>query len=98
MPHGQTESGGRVLAVNAGTRAPRGGVTRQGVVRTDLHSPRDVNKTSRYLFVSLYWLLPRVIKSASPLPSPPLFSPLKNYIQDTSRSGAAGAERVIGGL
>ena len=25
-PHGQTESGGRVLAVNAGARAPRGGV------------------------------------------------------------------------
>jgi hypothetical protein len=33
-PHGQTESGGRVLAVNTGARAPRGGVTRQGVVLT----------------------------------------------------------------
>jgi hypothetical protein len=35
-PHGQTESWGRVLAVNAGARAPRGGVTLQGVVLTDL--------------------------------------------------------------
>jgi hypothetical protein len=35
-PHGQTESGGRVLAVNAGALVPRGGVTRQGVVLTDL--------------------------------------------------------------
>jgi hypothetical protein len=35
-PHGQTESGGRVLAVNTGARAPRGGVTRQGVVLIDL--------------------------------------------------------------
>ena len=40
-PHGQTESGGRVLAVNAGARAPRGGVTRQGVVLTDLQSLCD---------------------------------------------------------
>jgi hypothetical protein len=41
-PHGQTESGGRVLAVvNAGARAPRGGVTRQDVVLTDLQSLRD---------------------------------------------------------
>ncbi len=37
-PHGQTESGGRVLAVNTGARAPRGGVNRQGVVLTDLQS------------------------------------------------------------
>jgi len=40
-PHGQTESGGKVLAVNAGARAPRGGVTRQGVQLTDLQSLRD---------------------------------------------------------
>ena len=40
-PHGQTESGGRVLAVNAGAREPRGGVTRQGIVLTDLQSLRD---------------------------------------------------------
>ena len=40
-PHGQTESGGRVLAVKAEARAPRGGVTRQGVVLTDLQSLRD---------------------------------------------------------
>jgi len=40
-PHGLTESGGRVLAVNAGNRAPRGGVTRQGVVLTDLQSLLD---------------------------------------------------------
>jgi hypothetical protein len=41
-PHGQTESGGRVLAVNAGARAPRGGVTRRPyLVLTDLQSPRD---------------------------------------------------------
>jgi hypothetical protein len=40
-PNGQTESGGRVLAVNAEARAPRGGVTRQGVVLTDLQSLRD---------------------------------------------------------
>ena len=40
-PHGQTESGGRVLAVNAGARAPRGGVTRQDVVLTDLQSLCD---------------------------------------------------------
>jgi hypothetical protein len=40
-PHGQMESGGRVLAVNAGARAPRGGVTRHGVVRTDLQSLCD---------------------------------------------------------
>jgi hypothetical protein len=40
-PHGQTESGGRAIAVNAGARAPRGGVTRQGVVLTDLKSLRD---------------------------------------------------------
>jgi hypothetical protein len=39
--HGQTESGGRVLAVNAGARAPRGGVTRQGAVLTDLQSLCD---------------------------------------------------------
>ena len=39
--HGQTESGGRVLAVNAGARARRGGVTRQGVVLTDLPSLGD---------------------------------------------------------
>ena len=31
----------RVLAVNAGARAPRGGVTRQGVVLTDLPSLCD---------------------------------------------------------
>jgi hypothetical protein len=31
----------RVLAVNAGNRAPRGGVTRQGVVLTDLQSLLD---------------------------------------------------------
>jgi hypothetical protein len=36
-PRGQTKSGSRVLAVNAGARAPRGGVTRQGVVLIDLH-------------------------------------------------------------
>ena len=30
-----------ILAVNAGARAPRGGVTRQGVVLTDLQSLRD---------------------------------------------------------
>ena len=45
-PHGQTESGGRVLAVNAGARAPRGGVTRQGVVRTDLQSLLDFQLNS----------------------------------------------------
>jgi hypothetical protein len=39
--HGQTESGGRVLAVNAGACAPRGGVTRQGVVLTDVKSFLD---------------------------------------------------------
>jgi hypothetical protein len=33
--------GGRVLAVNAGARAPGGGVTRQGVVLSDLQSFRD---------------------------------------------------------
>ena len=31
----------RVLTVNAGARAPRGGVTRQGVVLTDLQSLLD---------------------------------------------------------
>jgi hypothetical protein len=41
VPHGQTESGGRVLAINAGAHAPRGGVTRQGVVLTDLPSLPD---------------------------------------------------------
>ena len=42
-PHGRTKSGGRVLAVNTntGARAPRGGVTRQGVVLTDLQSLLD---------------------------------------------------------
>ena len=40
-PHGQTESGGRVLAVKAGARAPRGGVTWQGVVIPDLQSLLD---------------------------------------------------------
>ena len=40
-PHGQTESGCRALAVNAGARAPRGGVPRQGVVLTDLQSLSD---------------------------------------------------------
>ena len=35
------ESGGIILAVNAGARAPRGGVTRQGVVLTDLPSHLD---------------------------------------------------------
>ena len=40
-PNGQTESGGRVLAVNAGARAPSGGVTRQGAVLTDLQSLCD---------------------------------------------------------
>jgi hypothetical protein len=39
-PHGQTESGGRVLAVNAGARAPSR-VARQGVVPTDLQSLLD---------------------------------------------------------
>jgi hypothetical protein len=38
VTHGQTESGGRVLAVNTGARAPRGGVARQSVVLTDLQS------------------------------------------------------------
>ncbi len=45
-PHAQTESGGRVLAVNAGARAPRGGVTRKGVVLTDLQSPCDCQYSS----------------------------------------------------
>ena len=47
-PHGQTESGGRVPSVNAGACAPRGGVTRQDDVLTDLQSLCDliVNKTS----------------------------------------------------
>jgi hypothetical protein len=36
--NGQTESGGMVLAVTCWARAPRGGVTRQGVVLTDLES------------------------------------------------------------
>ncbi len=53
-PHGQTESGGRILAVNAGAesggrilavnagaRAPRGRVTRKGVVLADLQSLLD---------------------------------------------------------
>jgi hypothetical protein len=44
VPHGQTESGGIVLLTYAGPRAPRGGVTRQGVVLTDLQSLVDVNK------------------------------------------------------
>jgi hypothetical protein len=39
--HGQLESGDRVLAVNAGARVPRGGVTRQGVVLTDFQSFLD---------------------------------------------------------
>jgi hypothetical protein len=33
--------GSLVLAAGAGTRAPSGGVTRQGVVLTDLQSPVD---------------------------------------------------------
>jgi hypothetical protein len=41
VPQGQWESGGIVLAVHAGARAPRGGVTRQGVVLTDLQSLLD---------------------------------------------------------
>jgi len=45
VPHGQTESGGIVLAAvlpsYAGARAPRGGVTRQGVVLADLQSLLD---------------------------------------------------------
>ena len=53
-PHGQTESGYRVLAVNAGARAARGGVTRQGVVLTDLFIHfLIVNKTSLSLSLSL---------------------------------------------
>jgi hypothetical protein len=45
--HNTYHHGGRVLAVNAGARAPRGGVTRQGVVLTDLFSHFViVNKTS----------------------------------------------------
>jgi hypothetical protein len=45
VPQGQTEGGGIVLAY-AGARAPRGAVTRQGVVHTDLQSPLDCPKTS----------------------------------------------------
>jgi len=41
VPHGQTESGGIVLAVMCGARAPRGGVNRKGVVFTDLQSLLD---------------------------------------------------------
>jgi hypothetical protein len=41
LSDGQMESGGSVLAVNVEARAPRGGVTRQGVVLTDLQSLRD---------------------------------------------------------
>jgi hypothetical protein len=42
VPHGQTENGGIVLAVICWARgSPRGGVTRQGVVLTDLQSPLD---------------------------------------------------------
>jgi hypothetical protein len=38
VPHGQTESGGIVLAVICWAHAPRGGVTRQDVVLADLQS------------------------------------------------------------
>ena len=49
VPHGHTESGGIVLAVMCWSPAPRGSVTRQGVVLTDLlrlKSLLDFNKTS----------------------------------------------------
>ena len=52
VPHGKTESGGIVLH-HAGARAPRGGLTRQGVVLTDLQSLLIVNKTSLSLSPSL---------------------------------------------
>ena len=52
VPHGQTElSGGIVLAVICWARAPRGGVTRQGVVLTDLQSLLDSRQTSHFLIV-----------------------------------------------
>jgi hypothetical protein len=41
---GLSQGGITVLAVNAGARAPRGGVTRQGVVLTDLQSLLDCRK------------------------------------------------------
>jgi hypothetical protein len=42
VPHGQTESGGVVLAVICWARARRGGVSRQGVVLTDLQPPSSL--------------------------------------------------------
>jgi len=41
---GQAENGGIVLAAGAGPRVSSGGVTRQGVVLTDLQSPVDCKK------------------------------------------------------
>jgi hypothetical protein len=41
-----SESGGIVLVAHAGVRAPRTGVTRQGVVLTDLKSLLDCQLTS----------------------------------------------------
>jgi hypothetical protein len=53
-PHGQTESGGIVLAVICWS-APRGGVTRQGVVLTDLQSLLDCQQNlSLSLSLSLF--------------------------------------------
>ena len=43
VPHGQKESGGIALLLYAGPRMPRGGVTRQGVVLTDLKSLLDLS-------------------------------------------------------
>jgi hypothetical protein len=55
VPQQKPQSGGIVLAVICWARAPRGGVTRQGVALTDLQSLLDckiVNKTSLSLSLS----------------------------------------------
>jgi hypothetical protein len=69
-PHGQLESGGRVLAVKAGARAPIGGVTRQGVVLTDLHSLLDCQQHFS-LSLSLSLSLSSSSSSSPPPPPPP---------------------------
>ena len=65
--------GGRVFTINVGARAPRGGVTRQGVVLTDLQSLLDCQYKllSLALNLSLPIPIPIPLPLSFPLPLPP---------------------------
>jgi hypothetical protein len=53
-PHGQTESGGRILAVNAGARAPRGHPTGRCAYRPSFTSLLSIKLLSLALFPLLF--------------------------------------------